>query len=510
MSDSGKRHTPIELSKLQFRKMGYQLVDAISDFIDNASTSPVTRGSSPQELQKLLGTASLPESGTSPEVVLSKATDLLFSHSLFNGHPRFLGYITSSPSPIGALSDFLAAAVNPNVGANILSPMATEIEKQTVKWLAEFIGVDSSYGGLLVSGGNMANFTAFLAARTARAPKQMKSDGLYGVETKLIVYCSKATHTWVEKAVVLFGMGSKSIRWIPTDANQRMNNEILERVIQDDVKNNLKPMMIIGTAGDVSTGAVDDLKGIGILCQKYDLWFHIDGAYGMPAAILPELKDSFQGLELADSIALDPHKWLYSPLEAGCTLVKNPKHLTDTFSSHPEYYNFDHGKEGSSHNFYEYGFQNSRGFRALKVWMALQQAGKSGYRQMIREDISLSKFLFDLANEHPELEAVTQHLSIATLRYIPAGLSEELKQNQNYLNRLNETLVNELQQGGELFLSNAVVNGSYCLRGCIVNFRTSQRDIEEIISIIVREGERIHIQMQWILYILRSDQMIIR
>ena len=233
---TNNRETPIEISKEEFKKIGYQLIDTISDFIDTIEEKPVTTGESPKQLQKIIGTSSLPENGAPVEELLSKTSELLLNHSLLNGHPKFLGYITSSAAPIGALADLLAAAVNPNVGAQILSPIATEIEKQTVKWLAEFIGVSPGYGGILVSGGNMANFTAFLAARTAKAPKNIKEDGISNTEAKLVVYCSKTTHTWIEKAAVLFGLGTKSIRWIQTDAANKMDNEVLEQTIKNDLK----------------------------------------------------------------------------------------------------------------------------------------------------------------------------------------------------------------------------------------------------------------------------------
>ncbi|HZK60806.1 MAG TPA: pyridoxal-dependent decarboxylase, partial [Anaerovoracaceae bacterium] len=405
--------------------------------------------------------------------------------------------ITASAAPIGALADLLAASVNPNVGAQILSPIATEIEKQTVKWLTEFIGVSQNYGGILVSGGNMANFTGFLAARTAKAPKNIKEEGISNASAKLVIYCSRTTHTWVEKAAILFGLGSKSIRWIQTDMANKMNNEVLEKTIKEDIKNGSRPIMVIGTAGDVSTGAVDNLKEIAKICKTYNLWFHVDGAYGIPAIVIPKYKKLFDGIKEADSVALDPHKWLYSPLEAGCTLVKDPQHLIDTYSTHPEYYNFSKNEEELTQNYYEYGLQNSRGFRALKVWLALQQAGRSGYAKMINDDIELSELLFELAKAHPELEAITQNLSITTLRYVPLDYKQNTNNNkESYLNTLNEALLNELQQGGEVFLSNAIVLGKYCLRGCIVNFRTSKKDIEEILEIIVREGKKMHRKLQ--------------
>lgn len=489
---NGKRKTPIAISKDDFKKMGYQLIDQIADFMDTIDKKAITSGESPDQVQKKLGNKSIPDKGIPPAKILSRATELLFNHSLYNGHPKFMGYITSSPAPIGALADLLAASINPNVGAQILSPMATEIEKQTVRWLAEFIGVSADYDGVLVSGGNMANFTGFLAGRTAKAPKSIKVDGIDNISNKLCIYCSETTHTWIEKAANLFGLGTRAIRWIATDADHKMDNSILEKTIKNDIKNGNKPIIVIGTAGDVSTGVVDNLKGIAAICKKYDLWFHVDGAYGIPAAIIPELKTVFDGIREADSIALDPHKWLYSPLEAGCTLVKNPQHLIDTFSSHPSYYNFNKDEQVASRNYYEYGLQNSRGFRALKVWMALQQVGRSGYQKMISEDIALSKLFFNEAKKYDELEAVTQNLSITTLRYVPLDMDKDDPANMKYLNKLNEALLDLLQQEGEVFLSNAIVNGKYCLRGCIVNFRTSKEDIKEIPEIIVRKGKEMH------------------
>ena len=491
-----KRENAIEINKAEFRKMGYQLIDTISEFLDDISDKPVTTSKSPKELQEVLGNASLPKEGKPADQLLASASKLLFDNSLLNGHPKFFGFITSSAAPIGALADLLAASVNPNVGGQILSPIATEIEKQTIKWLAEFIGVSPNYGGVLVSGGNMANFTAFLAARTAKAPKDLKEKGLSNNSKQLISYCSKSTHAWIDKAAILFGHGSDSIRWIPTDDSNKMNTQTLEQTIKEDIAQGHQPFMVVGTAGDVSTGVVDNLEAIAAICKTNDLWFHIDGAYGIPAAVIPELKELFNGVEEADSIALDPHKWLYSPLEAGCTLVKNPKHLIDTYSSHPEYYNFSLTEEGGSLNYFEYGLQNSRGFRALKVWLALQQIGSDGYVKLISEDIALSKYFAELADKHSELEAVTQNLSIATLRYIPKNLDLVGEKRTAYLNTLNETLVTKLQEGGELFLSNAIVKEHYCMRACIVNFRTTKKDIEESVAIILKEAQKTHKELR--------------
>jgi len=479
-----ERNAIVDMQGAEFKQAGYRLIDQIADFIDNIGQKPVTANASPAKLSAIIGHHSLPEYGKTATEIVNHAAELLFNYSLLNGHPKFLGYITSSAAPIGALADLLAAAVNPNVGAHVLSPVATAIERQVVKWLGEFIAVPACFDGLLVSGGNMANFTAFFAALNAKIPER-KKEGDAGAADKSLIYCSGMTHTWIEKAASLSGLGANSIRWIRADSANRMDIAALEQTIQEDKGNKLRPILVIGTAGDVSTGAVDDLKSIAAICKKHDCWFHIDGAYGMPAAIIPERRGLFEGMADADSIALDPHKWLYAPLEAGCTLVKDPNHLIQTYSSHPLYYNFNNDDEPEARNFYEYGFQNSRGFRALKVWMVLQQAGRRGYLEMIAADIQLAELLFRLASQHAELEAVTQNLSITTVRYCPPGYPEI------DLNKLNELLLNDLQGNGEVFLSNAVIGGKYCLRACIVNFRTAEKDIEEMVEIIVRGGRKV-------------------
>ena len=315
------RKTPIEISNQNFKEIGYQLIDEIADFINTIEEKPVTTGESPKQIQDLLGNVSLPENGTSASELLSKTSDLLLNHSLLNGHPKFMGYITSSPAPMGMLADLLAAAVNSNVGAEILSPVATQIEKQTIQWLAEFIGVSTNWGGIMVSGGNMANFTAFLAARTEKAPNNFKEDGILNTDKRLMVYCSKTTHTWIDKAAILFGLGTKSVSWIQTDSENKMDNDALEQQIKDDLSVGHKPFMVVGTAGDVSTGTVDDLKKIASICKSYDLWFHIDGAYGIPAAGIPKHKTLFDGINCPILYASIFKTLLDSPSGALITLL---------------------------------------------------------------------------------------------------------------------------------------------------------------------------------------------
>lgn len=474
------REAPLAMRGDEFRTVGYQLVDRIAELLDDLPQRPVTPGESPQTIRQLLGNAKLPETGAPAAELMAEATDLLFDHSLFNGHPKFWGYITAAGAPIGVLADFLAAAVNPNVGAFTLSPMATEIEAQTIRWIADLIGYPRTCGGLLVSGGNMANFVCFLAARKAKAPWNLQSAGLAAGNTPLIAYVSKETHTWIDKAADLFGLGATAVRWIAVNGDQQMDVADLEQQIIADRAAGLLPFLVVGTAGTTSTGAVDPLPAIAALCRQYDLWFHVDGAYGAPAAVLPDASPDLLGLRLADSIALDPHKWLYSPLEAGCALVRNPNHLVETFSHHPTYYNFDGIQEDPPINYYAFGMQNSRGFRALKVWLALRQVGRTGYIQMIGDDIALAQALYTAIDAHPELQAVTQHLSITTFRFVPSDLPADPAVVEPYLNKLNEALLNRLQTSGAAFVSNALMEGKYLLRACIVNFRTTLADVEAL------------------------------
>jgi len=352
----------------------------------------------------------------------------------------------------------------------------------------------------MVSGGNMANLIGFFSARTAKAPWNIREAGLNAGEGSLTFYASGETHTWIQKAADLSGMGTDQIRWIETDERQRMKLKDLAAQIAEDRAAGCLPFMVVATAGTVSTGAVDPLPEIASLCREQGLWFHVDGAYGALAAGLPDASASLRGLTHADSLALDPHKWLYSPLEAGCALVRNPAHLVDAFSFHPDYYHFDENEDDPRINYYEYGVQNSRGFRALKVWLALRSVGRQGYVRMLQEDIALAEELFAAVKEHPALEPGTLELSITTFRYRPQDLDSAAPGAAAYLNDLNAELLSRLQKGGEAFLSNAVLGGSFFLRACIVNFRTTRDDIHALPELIARLGATVDSEMRPVIF----------
>ena len=486
MDITEQRHAVLDLNPDEFRKLGHQLIDQVADFLGSLPKRPLTTGETPSEIRSFLGQNSLPEEGTDAGQLLTEVATMLFDHSLFNGHPRFWGYITSSAAPIGILAELLAAAINPNVGAWSLSPVASEIEHQSIRWIAEMVGYPSDCGGILVTGGNMANFIGFLSARHKKT-KQKSIDDL----RSLRLYASDETHTWIHKAVDMFGLAKESVRWIKTDSEQKINLTILRQQIEQDIKDGLDPFMVIGTGGSVSTGVIDPLPQISRICKDYDLWFHVDGAYGAFAATLPDAPPDLKGMKYADSVALDPHKWLYAPLEAGCALVRDVSILRDTFSYHPSYYKFDEVRGETAISFVDNGPQNSRGFRALKVWLALCHAGRKGYIKMISDDIRLALRLFELVKITPDLQAFTHNLSITTFRYAPDTPNMNEKERESYLNDLNTDLLTRLQEGGEAFVSNAVIDGKYLLRACIVNFRTDQKDIEALPGIIVRLGQEV-------------------
>jgi glutamate/tyrosine decarboxylase-like PLP-dependent enzyme len=490
------RHAALAMDGATFRTLGHRLVDQLAGFLEAMPHGPVTRNESPSVVREALDlTGPLPESGTDPGPLLEQTAQLLFDHSLFNGHPRFFGYITAPPAPIGIFGDFLAAAVNPNVGAWILSPSATEIEAQTVRWIAGLIGYPVDCGGLLVSGGNMANFIGFQAARAAKAGWDVREQGVSKDSgRRLRVYGSMETHTWIQKATDLGGLGTASIRWIPTDARLRMDVAALGRQIEADVAAGDVPCMVVATAGSVSTGAVDPLPEISAICREHRVWFHVDGAYGGFAAAVPGACDALRALSEADSIAVDPHKWLYAPLEVGCALVRDRERLRAAFAYHPPYYNF----EEHATNYVDYGPQNSRGFRALKVWLALKHVGATGYRQMIADDIRLSEAMALAVTRHAELQLMTQELSIATFRYVPRDLRTNLGEErvERHLEALNRELLDRLQRGGETFVSNAVVSGRYLLRACIVNFHTARADVEAVPEIVARVGRLVDAELR--------------
>lgn len=482
---------PFDLSASQFRSLGYALIDRIADFHESLPEREITRSTAPDEIRRLLGPGELPTKGEDPAALLTRLAPQLFDHSLHNGHPKFMGYITSSAAPLGALADLLASALNANVARWEIAPIASEIESQAVRWIADFIGYDRDASGLMVSGGNMANFLAFVAARTAKAPWDIRGQGNYVDDRRLTAYVSAEAHTWVQKAADVCGLGAEAIRWIETDDEGRLLPEALARQLAADRDAGRLPFLVVATAGNVGLGVVDPIRELAAICAREALWFHVDGAYGAPAAALDDVPDDLHALSLADSLAVDPHKWLYCPIEVACVMTKHRDALRSAFSFLPSYYRVD-GREEAGTNYYELGMQNTRGLRALKVWLMFRAAGREGYRASIAEDIRLARRLDAQVAERRDFERLAQHLSIATFRFVPEDLrGSQAAETGAYLNALNQALLAELQAGGELFLSNAIVDERYWLRACIVNFRTTEADVDAVPEIVARLGRRL-------------------
>jgi aromatic-L-amino-acid decarboxylase len=490
-----RRSAPSDLAPAKFRAIGHSLVDSVADFLARLPKARTASPLLPDAMRAKLGKRAMPEKGTDIAPIIEKFSRLFFDHSTHNGSPRFFGYITSSAAPIGALADLLAAAVNPNVGAWALSPIASEIENESIRWLADFMGLPGKWDGVLVSGGNMANIVGFFAARKAKATWDIRVKGVADSESKrLVVYGSAEMHTWINKAADMAGLGTAAVRWIATDDEHRMRSDELRKRIVEDRAAGLHPFLVVGTAGSVGTGATDPLPEIAKICSEFDLWFHVDGAYGAPAVALDDASTDLKGLRLADSIAIDPHKWLYSSIEAGCLLTRHPDALRDAFAFKPPYYQFDDNEGQEVKNYFEYGPQNTRGFRALKIWLGFQQAGASGYRRMIADDIALAHRLHESVGEQELLEQGSVALSISTFRFVPADLrrrSHGDKAVTEYLNELNARIATALRLSGSAFVSNAHIEDRFMLRACIVNFRTTLADVQLLPVLIVAIGRDI-------------------
>lgn len=486
--DAGRRSAALAMEPERFRALGHALVDRLTAELARLATRPVTPGETVAEVRHALDAArGLPAHGEDAATLLERASSLLFEHSTLGGHPRFHGYIAASPAPIGMLAELLAAALNANVALWQAAPMASEIELQTVRWLAELVGCAAGSGGLLTSGGNAANGMALQLALGARLP-DVREQGLG--TARCAVYACDQTHGWLPKALEQAGLGRRALRSVASDARQCIDLDALSRAIAADRAAGVQPLMLVGNAGSIATGAVDPLPALAALARREDLWFHVDGAYGAPAACLlgsPQVAllgasaaAGLAALREADSLALDPHKWLYAPIEAGCLLVREPQRLRDSYGQRPSYYAAPVDGEADAVDFHELGPQNTRAFRALKVWLALRMAGRDGYRQMIAGDIALARRLFERVQATPGLEAATQGLSVATWRCRPPQLADDAAA----LDALNRAVLARVQRGGRSYLSPAVVDGRLVLRACIVNFHTTAADVDALPALV--------------------------
>lgn len=408
---------------------------------------------------------------------------LVLEHSTLCGHPGFMAYVSGSGTVPGAAADLLAAGLNPNVGGWTISPAATELELHLMRWLAERFGLPAGAGGLMTSGGAASNLTALKAARDARTDGDVRRDGVDGL--RLVLYASEEAHATIAEAADMLGLGERAVRAIATDDGYRMRLDDLRRAVAGDLEAGMRPFAVVATAGTTATGAVDPLPAIADLCAEHGLWLHVDAAYGGAAVLAPGLRPLLTGIERADSIAFDPHKWLYTPQSSACLMVRDPRHLLRSFSIDAAYVRDDARLSGRGTNIGELGPQWSRAFLALKVWLSLAAHGTEAYGRRIAHDVELARYLDRRVREHPDLEPMCPvTLSIACFRYAPAaaGLDDAA------LDALNERLMIAIRRDGRAFPSNAELGGHYCLRACLVNHRTEADDIDALVDAAVRLG----------------------
>jgi aromatic-L-amino-acid/L-tryptophan decarboxylase len=430
----------------------------------------------------------VPEEGRPFEEVLAFVREHVLPYPMGNSHPRFYGFINATADPVGSMADYLAAAMNPNCWGG--DHAAIHVEAAALRWIAAMIGYPPRAEGILVSGGSMANFTALAAARRAMTPGNVREDGLAGPgRPRLTVYASDQVHHCVDKAVDLLGIGTAQLRKIPTDERFRISTAELARAVAADRTAGFTPAIVVGNAGTVNTGAIDPLDELADFCGREELWFHADGAYGALASMVPQLRPLFAGLERADSLAADPHKWLYVPYEAGATFVREPGRLAATFRKFPEYLASDPESPFPGPAWYaERGVELSRGFKALKVWMGIKTHGRRAYVVQIENDVRLARFLSDEVDRRRDLERLAEPvLSIANFRYRPAGRNLP----DADLDRVNRRIIHRLVGDGSFFLAPTILKGRTALRVSITNFRTREDDLVALLDEVERVGKTI-------------------
>jgi len=509
-AEGDARASSLDISDEAFGELAARAVELVSDYFRGVSGSPVLRHASAAELAAQFA-APLPAAPDPLDEVFADCRRI-FEGSRHSGHPRFFGYVASPSTPAGAFADLIASALNQNVPAWRSSPAATQVEHTVVGWLGALVNYAEGAGGLLTSGGSMANLNAlYVAHRTkaraaqsggatgaGRAPDASQK-GLWQAARPSTVYVSDQAHMSIAKAADILGLGREQVRVVESDENFRMDVRRLRESIERDLSDNFQPCCVVASAGAVNTGAVDPLARVAEAAREYGLWFHVDGAYGALASLDPSKRALFAGLGEADSVALDAHKWLYTPVDCGCLLFRDPARVRAAWAgSEAEYIKIFENTEEESFAFFDYGVELSRRFRALKIWMLLRYYGAPAIAAAITEDNALAAYFGSCVEAAEDFELLAPvELSICCFRYVSPGARQRLAaadeaeraRIEGELNELNGRILRVVQRGGRAYVSNASLRGRFALRACIVNFRTTRRDIEATLDII-REAAR--------------------
>jgi aromatic-L-amino-acid decarboxylase len=475
--------TDLAWSADQARDFGGRVLGLWTELLERLPELPVNRELVPSEVAPAVALP-VPEQPMPVADLVAHLRELTFGQSLLPGHPAFFAYISGAGTVPGAAAELLAAGINPNVGGYRLAPGASEIELHLTRWLAERFGLPEGAGGLIMTGGAMANFVALKCARDVGLGIEVREQGVRG-HGPVAIYASEEAHVVIRRAADMLGLGADAVRAIAIDGQQRLRPAALEQAIRRDREAGVRPLAVCATAGTTTTGSIDPLPAIAELAREHALWLHVDAAYGGAIVLADELRGLLDGIEQADSIAIDPHKWLYTSQSAGCVLLRDFGALSRSFHSEASYIWLD---EAARHgiDFAMHGPQFSRGFAALKVWVSLLAHGRAAYGRRIAHDVALMRWLGALVEEHPDFELMCEpRLSICCFRYRPAaweGSEEEL-------DRVNERLMTAIMADGRVYCSNAVIDGRFGLRACVVNFRTEAEDVERLLAVAAELGE---------------------
>ncbi|WP_051943157.1 pyridoxal phosphate-dependent decarboxylase family protein [Streptacidiphilus rugosus] len=464
-----------------FRSAARQAADLIADYLDGLPDRPVWTPMSAEAREALLELP-LPEQGTGLDALLGEVAAKVLPHPMGNGHPRFFGWVNAAPAPAGVLGAFAATAVNPSSAGGDHADV--HLERSVVRWLAELVGFPHpAGGGLLTSGASMATIVALGAARNRAAAGlgvDVREAGLSALPP-LVGYVSAETHSCVRKAAELLGLGSRHLRTVATDAAGHLDPVALRLEIAEDLAAGRVPFLVAASAGTVNTGAVDDLDALADVCAEFGLWLHVDGAYGAFGRLDPASAHRYAGLERADSLALDPHKWLGVPVDCGCVLVRDAEQLRGTFSLVPPYLRDD--AAGGLGWFSEYGIEQTRPFRSLKVWATIAASGREGIVRDVSRCCALARTLGELVTAADDLELLAPvETSIVAFRYRPAGLDEET------LHRVNALLPVAVQERGEAFVTGTVLGGREAVRACLLNAATTEQDLRVLLDEVREAG----------------------
>jgi glutamate/tyrosine decarboxylase-like PLP-dependent enzyme len=467
------------------RALGYRIVDLIADELADPRRRPVYPPAQSRAAMEAIFGGPLPRSGRPPEALLQLIADELLPVAANFNHPRLMGYVLSNPLPLAGLIEALTATLKMIPGHWKWHPANTLIEITVARWLGEMVGFSGEAAGYMTTGGSWANLMGLAVARVRRAGWDVRAEGLAG-QPRLMAYVSAEGHACLDKAMEVMGLGRAQLRKVPVGPDFRIRLPDLQAAIEADLAAGHRPFCLVGNAGTVNTGAVDPLDRLAALARHYGLWFHVDGAYGAFATLDPDRRPLFAGIDQADSLVLDPHKWLNVPFDAGCVLTRSWADLADTFSLVPPYIR---AATDGEHNHIHYGFELSRTDRALKVWLALQQVGVDGYRSMIAGHLALARHLAEQLGSAPDFEVMGEPvLSICCFRYVPPDLVDRSAAVDTYLDTLNQAIENALVADGRAMVSGTDLGGRRVLRACIVNHRATQADVDATLTLLRELG----------------------